>query len=125
MRHLVLLVLAGVLTVPASSVSTSEPIRGDEPRSVSVAFTGDTLIYPAVSSWAARNGSPYDFRPMFAEVRPVISTADFAICHLEVPLSKDNTGLAGYPLVRSPAPGRRRSGLCRLPRMFDGFESFL
>ena len=102
MRHLVLLVLAGVLTVPASSVSTSEPIRGDEPRSVSVAFTGDTLIYPAMSSRAARNGSPYDFRPMFADVRPVISTADLAICHLEVPLSKDNTGLAGYPLFAAP-----------------------
>ena len=39
---------------------------------------------------------------MFADVRPVISTVDLAICHLEVPLSKDNTGLSGYPLFTAP-----------------------
>lgn len=102
MRHLVLLVLAGVLTVPATSVSTSEPMTADEIRSVSVAFTGDTLVSPGVSSRAARYGTPYDFRPMFAQVRPVIAAADLAICHLEVPLSKDNTGLSGYPLFAAP-----------------------
>ena len=39
---------------------------------------------------------------MFAQVRDGIASADLAICHLESPLSADNTDLSGYPLFNAP-----------------------
>jgi poly-gamma-glutamate synthesis protein (capsule biosynthesis protein) len=39
---------------------------------------------------------------MFESVRPVISGADLAICHLEVPLSATNSRLSGYPTFNAP-----------------------
>lgn len=70
---------------------------------VTVAFTGDTLIHQTVSAAARRDGSPFDFRPMFAPVRHLIGRADLAICHLEVPLSPTSSDLSGFPLFNAPA----------------------
>ncbi|NIR36186.1 MAG: CapA family protein, partial [Actinobacteria bacterium] len=44
----------------------------------------------------------WDFRPLFDEVRPILSAADVAICHLETPLSRDDTRLSGYPIFNAP-----------------------
>lgn len=73
-------------------------------RSVTVAVSGDVLIHTRVSTVAGRNMpfGVYDFRPMFRDVKPIIREADLAICHLEVPLSRDNTGLSTYPRFYAP-----------------------
>jgi poly-gamma-glutamate synthesis protein (capsule biosynthesis protein) len=39
---------------------------------------------------------------MFLEVAPIISGADLAICHLETPLSLDDTDLSGHPTFNAP-----------------------
>ncbi|CAN5867321.1 hypothetical protein BH23ACT5_BH23ACT5_04940 [soil metagenome] len=39
---------------------------------------------------------------MFAPVAGLIGAADLAICHLEVPLSADNSRISGYPLFSAP-----------------------
>ena len=69
---------------------------------ITLAFTGDVLIHRPVWERAAANGSPFDFRPMLAPVSPIIESAGLAICHLEVPLSADNSGLSGYPNFNAP-----------------------
>jgi len=43
-----------------------------------------------------------DFRPLFAEVEPIISGADLAICHMETPLALDNTHLSSFPVFNGP-----------------------
>ena len=53
---------------------------------------------------------------MFAQVRDSIASADLAICHLETPLSSDNTDLSGYPLFN--APGDLAVGLAEVG--YDG-----
>lgn len=85
----------------------TDPAPDDpDPRGFTIAASGDLLIHGGVRDQAADNGrstgEEFDFRPMFDHVRPVISGADLAICHLEVPLSADNTGLSGYPLFSAP-----------------------
>ena len=74
---------------------------------VTTAFTGDLLlnmpVNAAASSYGASSGRAYDFRPMFEPVATILSTADLAICHLEVPLSPTSTGLSGYPTFLAPA----------------------
>ena len=44
----------------------------------------------------------YDYRPMFELVQETLSNADLAICHLETPLSPDNSDLSGYPVFNAP-----------------------
>lgn len=84
----------------AETGATRLPTSGDTDR-VTVAFTGDTLIHMPLSA-RAWNGDSYDFRPMFTLVRPIISDADLAICHLEVPLSPGSDNLSGYPTFNAP-----------------------
>lgn len=76
------------------------------PRSFTLAAAGDILVHRPLASQArvrgAETGTEYDFAPMFDQVRPVFTATDLSICHLEVPLSADNTGLGGYPLFSAP-----------------------
>jgi poly-gamma-glutamate capsule biosynthesis protein CapA/YwtB (metallophosphatase superfamily) len=68
--------------------------------------SGDLLPHRSVveraRSYGARSGHPYDFRPMFAAIRPIVSAADLAVCHLETPLSPSGHDLSGYPTFNAP-----------------------
>lgn len=87
------LVASGTQAVPEPGHGSAGPFT--------VAFTGDTLIHVPIATRASNGAGKYDFRPMFAPVRQIISGADLAICHLEVPLSPDNR-VSGYPNFSSP-----------------------
>lgn len=53
----------------------------------------------------ARRDAPhdgYDYRPMLKGVRPVISAADLALCHLDAPLGPLTGPFTGYPVVQAP-----------------------
>jgi poly-gamma-glutamate capsule biosynthesis protein CapA/YwtB (metallophosphatase superfamily) len=39
---------------------------------------------------------------MFASIRPLVSAADLAVCHLETPLSPSGRHLSGYPRFNAP-----------------------
>jgi len=100
-------------TSEEADASTSSP--PEPPRRFTIAATGDILPHTAVihraADYGAESGEDYDFRPMFAEIAPVLGAADLAICHLEVPLSTDNADVfgggdrrtaGGAPLFTSP-----------------------
>lgn len=90
---------------PAAESDGPDGAEGDEPRSFTVAATGDLLIHSPVwhsARAAAGADAEFDFRPMFDDVAGVFEAADLALCHLEVPLSRDNTDLSGYPLFQAP-----------------------
>ena len=69
-------------------------------------FTGDILVHGAVynqaQTYGTKSGKAYDFKPMFDKVRPIISSADVAICHQETPLSADDKQLSGFPVFSTP-----------------------
>lgn len=71
------------------------------PREVTLVATGDLLIHSTVFQ-AAKTDRGWDFDPMFRYVAPFLSQTDSAICHIETPLSPDNTNLSGYPLFNVP-----------------------
>lgn len=93
-----------VLTTSTTSTTTEAP--PPPRRTAQLAFTGDTLSHRGVVRQAAVNATgtevDYDFGPMFDHVRDTLSAADVAICHLETPLSADNTRLSGYPTFNVP-----------------------
>jgi poly-gamma-glutamate synthesis protein (capsule biosynthesis protein) len=66
---------------------------------VVVAFSGDVLATHAtwVRAHANAGGHGYDYRPMFARLRSLVSSADVAICHLETPLTGPGLGVSDYP----------------------------
>jgi hypothetical protein len=77
------------------------------PRRFVVSATGDLLLHTKVidnarANAAAAGTGAFDFRPMFAEIAPLISAADLALCHMEVPLSADNSVIADYPIFSAP-----------------------
>lgn len=106
-------IAATTTTTTTTTTEAPAPPR----RTAQLAFTGDTLSHRGVVRQAAQNAADsdaeYDFAPMFDRVREVISSADLAICHLETPLSIDNTRLSGYPTFNVPrelADGLRTVG---------------
>ncbi|GAA5157531.1 CapA family protein [Ornithinimicrobium tianjinense] len=77
-------------TPPAPPAPPSGPLE------VTVTATGDILTHSRVTVTAQRyaGGTGYDYTPMFAEVRPLLSAGDLTLCHLETPLSPDDTNLS-------------------------------
>ncbi|MEV8531328.1 CapA family protein [Streptomyces sp. NPDC051211] len=66
--------------------------------------SGDVLPHTSVINRAAADadGDGYDFRPMFAGVKPVVSAADLALCHMETVYGEDDGPFSGYPAFVSP-----------------------
>lgn len=103
--------LAGHQRSVAISAATSTPAKAlvrldpsQRTRRMSVVVGGDLLIHESVweSARSYADDDGFDFGPMFEPVADVIGGADLGICHLEVPLSADNTGLASYPRFNAP-----------------------
>lgn len=85
-----------------STVATPDPHR--PLRSFTFAATGDFLLHMPVQRRGAADagGSGYSFASMFAQTSSIISGADLALCHMETPVSTDDTGLSGYPVFNAP-----------------------
>ncbi|GGZ14400.1 poly-gamma-glutamate biosynthesis protein [Streptomyces inusitatus] len=73
-------------------------------RAFTVAAAGDVLIHPELVEQAAKDAEKsgegaagLDFGPLLAGVKPVISKADLAICHMETPVGKPTGPFEGYP----------------------------
>lgn len=127
---------AGVALVSTSAVvadplitSTPSPaVRLTPPaRTFSLVATGDVLTESLVTSAAAAHatgaGERFNFAPLFGPVAAMISSADIAICHMEMPIGApgDRPGVYGRSpfggnLILAPyeiAEGLRRTGFDR------------
>ncbi|MEU6486050.1 CapA family protein [Streptomyces sp. NPDC046887] len=97
-------------TPPAPSRPAADPVPSSAggptatPRPFTLAATGDVLPHASIirQAQADAGGDGYDFRPMLAGVKPVISAADLAICHMETVYGKDEGPFTGYPSFKSP-----------------------
>jgi poly-gamma-glutamate capsule biosynthesis protein CapA/YwtB (metallophosphatase superfamily) len=88
---------------PSTARSPSNPRR----TSVTVVMNGDllwhnTLWYGAREDARRRGSGGYDFVPLLAGLKPVIASADLAICHEEVPLARAGGPYQNYPLFAAP-----------------------
>ena len=96
--------------LPAVSTRPTEgsqrPRGGGAARGFALIASGDVLTHGAVleraRAYGRRVGQPYDFRPMFADLRPIVSGANLAVCHLEVPLSRTGTDISSWPAFNAP-----------------------
>ncbi len=74
------------------------------PESFTVVASGDVLVHPPLTeqAYADSTGAEPDFGPLLAGVARVVSAADLALCHLEVPLAGPEGPFAGYPSFNAP-----------------------
>ncbi|MEU5507162.1 CapA family protein [Streptomyces fungicidicus] len=104
MGRAVTILVASVSLTAACGTGTVEPQAKPGGRSFTVAAAGDILIHPELVEQAAKDAEEtgegeagLDFRPLLAGVKPVISKADLAICHMETPVGKPEGPFEGYP----------------------------
>jgi poly-gamma-glutamate capsule biosynthesis protein CapA/YwtB (metallophosphatase superfamily) len=62
----------------------------------------NTLWYSAREDARRRGHGGYDFAPLLAGMKPVIASADMAICHEEVPLAQPGGPYRNYPIFAAP-----------------------
>lgn len=66
-----------------------------------IVASGDLLVHAPVWQRASALGQGrYDFRPLLARVKPIVSGAALAICHVETPMGAGAP--TGYPIFNSP-----------------------
>ena len=99
-------------TTKTSTVTTNTSGAPTE-LSFTLAVSGDILPHSRLWQGAKRNaiangivdkdGDGYDFRPMFALVKPILSSIDLAICHLETPIAPPDEELSTFPFFGVPS----------------------
>ncbi|MEW2284075.1 CapA family protein [Streptomyces sp. NPDC047841] len=108
-RQQVALALTAVLAAGAACQNQNRESGADGRPAPAAAdgFTlvasGDVLPHTSVIERASfdAGGSGHDFRPMLAGVKPVVSGADLALCHMETVYGTDGD-YTGYPDFKSP-----------------------
>ncbi|MFI5669689.1 CapA family protein [Streptomyces sp. NPDC051704] len=85
------------------SGANSAPAEGSA-KGFTLVASGDVLPHDSVIKRAAADagGDGHDFRPMFSLVKPVVSAADLALCHMETVYGEDGGPFTGYPAFQSP-----------------------
>lgn len=85
---------------PAVSSAAGSPAA----KGFTLIASGDVLPHTSVIKWAAReaDGDGHDFRPMFSGVKPLVSGADLALCHMETIYGEEDGPFSGYPAFVSP-----------------------
>ncbi len=104
-------------TEPTHDPPADPPASGGHER-VSLLVSGDVLLHSGTWATAAVDAPQHgkrglDFRPMLADVAPVVSAADLAVCHLETPLAPPGGPYSSYPIFSVPpqvVPALRRTG---------------
>jgi poly-gamma-glutamate capsule biosynthesis protein CapA/YwtB (metallophosphatase superfamily) len=92
--------LSGHAALAEHSPRIGAPAPGSAPRAFDIVASGDLLIHGPVWQAAAKPGGGYDFRPLFANVKPIVSRAALALCHVETPMGAGAP--SGYPVFNSP-----------------------
>ncbi|MGR4881248.1 CapA family protein [Streptomyces sp. LARHCF249] len=85
---------------PAASSAAGSPA----PQGFTLVASGDVLPHTSVIQRAAKDadGDGHDFRPMFSGVKPLVSGADLALCHMETIYGEEGGPFSGYPAFVSP-----------------------
>ncbi|CAM5394297.1 lipoprotein [Streptomyces avidinii] len=88
-----------------SAAGSAPPAAVAAGKAFTLVGTGDIIPYPSIIQRAA-DDSPekggYDFRKILAGVKPVVSAADLAVCHHEIPYGRPGGPYTGYPLFKAP-----------------------
>ncbi|SHK98029.1 CapA family protein [Desulforamulus aeronauticus] len=111
-RILMVLFFITLLTLPlgcgfsagesASMEAPPAPPPPAPPETITITAVGDFLMHmPVIRSAQLADGS-YDFKPIFSEVKGLLSSSDLTIANLETRLAGKQFGYSGYPVFNCP-----------------------
>lgn len=92
---------------PTPAAPSAAGAGDSAPRGFTLVASGDVLPHASVIRQAKADADAdgdfdsYDFRPTLAGVKPVVSGADLAICHMET-VYGEKGDYTGYPTFKSP-----------------------
>ncbi|MGW6538640.1 CapA family protein [Streptomyces sp. NPDC055051] len=88
----------------APGSTAPRPAAPAGPAGFTLVASGDVLPHDSIIRRAASDasGGGYDFRPMFAGAKRIVSRADLAICHMETVYGENGGPYTGYPAFKSP-----------------------
>lgn len=92
-------------TASATASPTAGPTAPPGAKPFTLVGTGDVIPYPSIIQRAADDSAEkggYDFRKILAGVKPIVSAADLALCHHEIPYGRPGGPYTGYPLFKAP-----------------------
>ncbi|MFG2092132.1 CapA family protein [Streptomyces sp. NPDC048612] len=90
---------------PAPRAHAGAPVTGAAGRPFTLVAAGEVRPADPEVLATARRDAPhdgYDYRPMLKGVRPVVSAADLALCHLDAPLGPLAGPFPGHPAPQAP-----------------------
>ena len=100
-----LIVLACFIFFNHRSVKVDEKdklIPKEKDYSLKLFMVGDALIHSGVYMDAEKPDGTYDFKPMLANLKPIISKYDLAYYNQETILGGKELGYSSYPMFNSP-----------------------
>ncbi|TXS31285.1 CapA family protein [Streptomyces sp. adm13(2018)] len=94
----------GATTGRPGSERPAAPGGPSAPAGFTLVASGDVLPHDSIIRRAAEDagGDGYDFAPMLAGVKSVVSRADLALCHMETVYGEEGGPYTGYPAFKSP-----------------------
>lgn len=93
--------LAAAMAFRPGASSDAHPAPGPAADTLLLAVVGDLMCHGSQLT-AARTADGYDFRPAFAAVRDVLTSADVAIGNLETVTAGAEARFTGYPAFNTP-----------------------
>jgi poly-gamma-glutamate capsule biosynthesis protein CapA/YwtB (metallophosphatase superfamily) len=96
---------------PAAAAAAIAAVPNPDPvvaKTARLLFGGDVLIHQSVLRLACTPKNPNlqnqkcNFAPLLAPTKTLVSGADLAVCHLEVPLIRRGQRASGYPTFGTP-----------------------
>ncbi len=100
-----LLLIVIILTGSKSDLNFNEDedqVKRDSIASISLSFVGDLMCHSTQFNYARVGPDTFDFKPVFAEVREILESADFAVGNLETVVGGREMGYTGYPIFNTP-----------------------
>ena len=86
----------------SNSAIKEEEIKKESPKKLSLLMVGDALIHNAVYNNAKQADNSYDFKKIFAKVKPLTEGYDLKFYNQESILGGTEIGLSTYPRFNSP-----------------------
>jgi len=103
MKRILSFILSGIIVLCGCDISNIDNVElADETESiVTFVAVGDNLIHDSVY-YSVQSGNDYDFKPIYAKVKPFISQFDLKFVNQETILGGSELGLSSYPCFNSP-----------------------
>lgn len=97
----------GPETVRPSAAPRATAVAPAPKTHLTVVAAGDLLVHPQLTEQAAADAreagrTGHDFTRVLAAIRPRVSAADLAICHMETPLAEPTGPFTGWPTFSVP-----------------------